>query len=115
MVASISSLTGNGLRDWVTQRLSAFLVAVYAIMLLGFFMTHSPLSYGEWHKFFQCSVVRVFSLIFIFSLVLHAWIGVWTVTTDYLKCTVLRIIVQLGFALMLVICLAWGIDIFWGM
>lgn len=115
MVENITSLTGHGLRDWVVQRLSASVVACYVVVLLGFMILKSPMTFETWQAFFHCSIIRVFSVLFLFSLVLHAWIGVWTITTDYLKGAYLRILVQMGFAAMLVCSFVWGIEIFWGM
>ena len=115
MVANITSLTGNGLRDWVVQRLSASVVAAYVVFVLAFAICKSPLTFEVWHNFFQLAFMRIFSVLFLLALVIHAWVGVWTVTTDYLKCTYIRVAVQMGFAAMLVCSLVWGVDIFWGM
>ena len=115
MVSNITSLTGNGLRDWVVQRLSASVVAGYILVVLGFVFYKSPMTYEVWQSFFSCFLMRIFSVLFLLALVLHAWIGVWTVTTDYLKCVYVRVAVQMGFAAMLVCSFVWGIDIFWGM
>ena len=35
---SATGLTGSGLRDWVVQRVSAVVLAVYGLVLLGFFL-----------------------------------------------------------------------------
>lgn len=115
MVTNVTSLSGNGLRDWILQRLSALILAVYVFIVLGYFICKSPMTYDLWVHFFNCSVVRVSSLLFLLALVIHAWIGVWTITTDYLKCACIRVPVQLAFVIMLVTCLIWGVDIFWGM
>jgi succinate dehydrogenase / fumarate reductase membrane anchor subunit len=115
MALTITSLTGNGLRDWALQRLSAWVIAGYVFFLLGFMMYKTPMTFEVWQQLFHCDVVRVASIFCLFSLTIHAWIGVWTVTTDYLKHTALRILVQGGFCGMLFLCLAGGLDIFWGM
>lgn len=114
MVTNITSLSGVGLRDWLIQRVSAVVMAVYILLMLGFMLTHSPMDYATWSQLFKCSVVRVSSVLFLLSLMLHAWIGVWTVTTDYLSCVCLRLTVQLSFACLLISAFVWGIYIFWG-
>lgn len=115
MVANVTSLTGNGLRDWGVQRLSALVIAAYVVVLLGFMMCCGSVTFELWQQFFHCMIIRIFSILFLFALILHAWVGVWTISTDYLKVTWLRLGFQLGFAGLLVACLAWGVDIFWGM
>ena len=115
MVTAVTSLTGNGLRDWLLQRATAIVIAAYVVIVIGFMMCNSPMTFSVWQHFFQCSLVRMFSILFLFSLAIHAWIGVWTVTTDYLNCACIRLLVQGAFACMLFLCLIWGVDIFWGM
>ena len=66
--------------------------------------------------------MRIFSLLALLSLGIHAWVGLWAVLTDYLterlmgtKGNVLRFLVH-G-AVRLTICLrmlVWGIQILWG-
>ena len=114
MVSNITSLSGVGLRDWLIQRVSAVVIAAYVLMILGFMMIHAPMDYATWTHLFKCSVVRVSSVLFLLSLILHAWVGVWTITTDYLNCVCLRLFVQISFACMLISAFFWGIYIFWG-
>ena len=40
MVASITNLGRSGLYDWVIQRLTAVILAVYTLFLLGFVIAH---------------------------------------------------------------------------
>ena len=114
MLTSVTSWTGNGLKDWLLQRVTAIYLSVYALSLLAYLICHHPISYGFWHNFFQCTALRVTTGIAIFMFVVHAWIGIWTVTTDYLKGTALRLIVQGLVALTLGIQLIWGFIIVWG-
>ena len=51
----------------------------------------------------------------------HAWIGLWTVTTDYLTtrqigaaATGIRLLAQLVIALLTLVYLLWGLVIIWG-
>ncbi len=53
MVAAALSLTRSGLRDWIFQRISAVILGLYVLVLLGFFITHSPLTYDQWKAFFS--------------------------------------------------------------
>lgn len=37
MVTNVTSLTGNGLKDWLIQRVTAVYFAVYTIFIIGFY------------------------------------------------------------------------------
>jgi len=111
---NVTSLTGNGLKDWLIQRVTAVYFAVYVIFLFLFFIRHPNLNYEQWHAFFTHPVVQITTIISLLALTLHAWVGLWTVTTDYIKCTVIRLSVQLLVLLWLLIQLIWGLMIVWG-
>ena len=114
MLTSVTSLTGNGLKDWLLQRVSALIFAAYILCVLGFWSTHPNLSYVTWLNFHQLMVMRVFAILAILSYVVHAWIGIWTVTTDYINCSCIRVLVQSGVFILLISQLIWGVMIVWG-
>ena len=114
MVTNVTSLTGNGLKDWLIQRVSAIYFALYSIFLFGFLLFHPDLNYEQWHTLFACHVVQIATAIGLLALSLHAWIGIWTVTTDYMNCTALRLSVQLMVILWLFSQFIWGLMIVWG-
>lgn len=114
MVNNVTSLTGNGLKDWLIQRVTAIFFAVYIIYLLSFLLLHPGLSYEQWRGLFACRSFQVATVIALIALSLHAWIGIWTVTTDYLKCTVIRLSVQMFVIVWLLSQLIWGLMIVWG-
>lgn len=114
MVSNVTSLTGNGLKDWLIQRVSAVYFAIYVLYLLGFLFMHPALLYDQWHGLFRDTGFQIATVIALFMLSLHAWIGIWTVTTDYIKCTVIRLSVQVLVALFLLGQFIWGLMIVWG-
>jgi len=114
MVTNVTSLTGNGLRDWLVQRITAIYIGVYVLFLLGYLIISPSINFTQWHHLFSCLWMQVASIIAIFSILLHAWVGIWTVTTDYIKATKLRIIIQSLVLLYLSSLFVWGIHIFWG-
>jgi succinate dehydrogenase / fumarate reductase membrane anchor subunit len=113
MVKSVLSVSHQGLRDWVIQRLSAIIMAVYSIGLIGYILCHKGLSFAEWHSLFSQQWMKVATILFILSLMLHAWIGIWTIFTDYVKPFVLRSILNFFVLLMLIACFFWGVLILW--
>ena len=86
---SATNFSRSGVSDWILQRVSAVILAVYFVVIIGWLIFASEVSYSTWHDFMTCTVMRIFSLLAIVSLAAHAWIGVWTVFTDYLtvRCT----------------------------
>jgi len=114
-MVNVTSLSGNGLRDWLIQRISAVIIAVYTIFILIYLILHPDLAYGEWQLLFSSNLVRIFSVLTLVSLLGHAWIGLWTISTDYLKASWLRLSFQLLVISTLLICVIWGIAILWGM
>ncbi|KTC83309.1 succinate dehydrogenase, hydrophobic membrane anchor protein [Legionella cincinnatiensis] len=107
------SLTGNGLRDWLVQRFSALIVAAYFLVLFGFFILHPHLNYLGLRQFFSTTWMQVFTLIALLSLFVHAWIGIWTVITDYINPIVPRLSLQVLVILTLFIYFFWGVEILW--
>lgn len=114
MVTSVTSLTGNGLKDWLIQRVSAVYLLGYILFLLGYISMHRPLDYLQWSEFFHCPWVRVATVLALLMFLLHAWIGIWTVTTDYLRHTRLKLVIQTLVALFLSAQFIWGLMIVWG-
>ncbi len=114
MVTNVTSLTGNGLKDWLIQRVTALYFAVYSLYLLAFLIMHPQLEYSEWYALFHCGIFQVASVCALLMLTLHAWIGLWTVTTDYLKSTPVRLSVQVLVFLLLLAQFFWGLMIVWG-
>ncbi len=120
-IKSATGLTGSGSRDWIVQRLSAVVLAVYSIVLLGFFLTHGNVDFYEWSAFMTSLPMRLFSLVAIIALAGHAWVGMWTVFTDYIvtsklgsKASGLRLVLQAVMIIAILVYLFWGIMIFWG-
>lgn len=114
MVTNVTSLTGNGLKDWLIQRVTAVYFAVYTLFLLGFLVLHPAVNYEQWHALFANTLVQIATVLALIAFILHAWIGIWTVTTDYMKGTALRLSVQIIVFLGLLSQLIWGLMILWG-
>lgn len=114
MVTNVTSLTGNGLKDWLIQRFSAVYFMGYSIFMLAYLLFCPPVNYMQWYVLFHNIWFQVATIIALFALSLHSWIGIWTVTTDYLKCTVIRLAVQYLVILWLLGQFIWGIMIVWG-
>ena len=122
VVTNVTSFGRSGLYDWLVQRVTAIILAVYFVGMLGYLVQHPDRSYLQWHALFYTTWVRIASLLALISLCAHAWVGLWTISTDYLttyligpKATVLRLLFQAGSVALMFIYLVWGIQILWGM
>lgn len=113
MVTNVTSLTGNGLKDWLIQRVTAVILGIYLLVLFGFFLSHPQVTYEQWSALMHCKIFMVFNVLTMISLVLHAWIGLWTVTTDYVKSTLIRLPLQMIIVLGLLGLLVWFFMILW--
>ena len=71
-IKSATGLTGSGSRDWIIQRISGVVLAVYSVVLLGFFLTHGNVSFVEWSEFMTSLPMRLFSLLAVLALAGHS-------------------------------------------
>ncbi|HTM63350.1 MAG TPA: succinate dehydrogenase, hydrophobic membrane anchor protein [Gammaproteobacteria bacterium] len=113
MVKSVLSVAHEGLRDWMVQRVSAIIMAVYSIGLVFYILTSPELTYSEWHGLFEMTWMKIATLLFVVSLAFHAWIGVWTIFTDYVKNYMVRAVLNVAAILMLTACFLWALMILW--
>lgn len=114
MVTNITSLTGNGLKDWLIQRVTAVYFAAYALFLLGYLLSHPQLQFASWYALFHGIFFQIATILALLMLTLHAWIGIWTVSTDYMKNTFARVAFQTTVFLILLAQFIWGLMIIWG-
>ncbi|WP_308366604.1 MULTISPECIES: succinate dehydrogenase, hydrophobic membrane anchor protein [unclassified Microbulbifer] len=122
MVTTITSFGRSGTFDWLYQRATAVLLAVYTFFIVGFIFLSKDFGYESWSALFAQRWMRVFTLLALLSTIVHAWIGLWSVVTDYItnrlmgpKATVLRLVVEVLLAAVAVFYTAWGIEILWGL
>jgi len=111
---SVSSLTGNGLKDWLIQRVSAVYLAVYSVFLMGYMLMHSPMTVDAWQALFSCSLMKIATVGALLMVLLHAWVGLWTVSTDYIKCVCIRFTFQIVIMLWLLAQFVWALTMIWG-
>ena len=109
MVKNSGSFTGSGLRDWLWQRFTALFLLGYFIYLGVWWRIHTPLDHEALSSlFFDSFWFSAATFIALVSILIHAWIGIWTVITDYVKKPLFRFTLL---ALLLIILLG---ELFWG-
>ncbi len=102
-----------GTRDWLAQRISAIVMALYTVLALGVIASRAPLTYEAWKALFTQGWMRVATLIFVASLAWHAWVGVRDILMDYVKHDGLRLALQVLTVLLLAGYVSWTIEILW--
>ena len=114
MSKSVTNFSRNGVSDWLVQRVSAVVLTVYLVVLVGWSMFCSDGGYQSWYGFMMSTPMKVFSILAVLSLVSHAWIGLWAISTDYLKQACVRLAFQIVTVLALLVYLIWALIIFLG-
>ena len=102
-----------GLRDWLAQRITAVIMAIYSVIAVCVLISSKPITYAVWRDLFAQGWMRVATLLFMVSLVWHAWVVVRDILMDYVKPDGLRLSLQVFTLLVLASYLGWTIQILW--
>jgi succinate dehydrogenase / fumarate reductase membrane anchor subunit len=113
MVNRVITGAHYGLRDWLAQRVTAVIMAVYSVILLFVLLGSGPITYGVWKDLFSQGWMRVATLLFAFSLAWHAWVGVRDILMDYIKPTALRLSLEISVLILIAAYLGWTVQILW--
>jgi succinate dehydrogenase / fumarate reductase membrane anchor subunit len=103
-----------GWRDWLVQRVSAVVMALYTLLILGLLLWHGGLDYTAWKATFSSELFRLATFIFMVSLLWHAWVGVRNIAMDYIKPFGLRVTFEAAVIALLVGYGGWTIQVLWG-
>jgi succinate dehydrogenase / fumarate reductase membrane anchor subunit len=115
MVRRIVTGAHYGLKDWLAQRVTAAVMAVYTTVFAGILLICPPRHYGEWRALFANQLMRVATFVFFISLFWHAWIGMRDILMDYIKPTSLRLASEIVVILLLIGYAGWAIQIVWSL
>ena len=103
-----------GIRDWLMQRVTAVVIALYVLGLLGVLLTNPALTVAQWQNLFTYSWVKLATFVALISVFLHAWVGMRDIIMDYIQPTGIRLGLQVVVIVALVCYTGWGIEILWG-
>jgi succinate dehydrogenase / fumarate reductase membrane anchor subunit len=105
---------GYGIRDWLAQRVTAILMAVYTVVLLVLFLTSSESSYVAWSGIFAMQWFKLLTFAVIIALLYHVWVGMRDVWMDYVThSVVLRLLFQVATIVWLIACAGYAAQILW--
>jgi succinate dehydrogenase / fumarate reductase, membrane anchor subunit len=103
-----------GLRDWLSQRVTAIIMTLYTALFLGIVLWHGGLDYATWKALFAGDAFRIATFLFMASLLAHAWVGVRNILMDYAKPTSVRLTLQIVVVCVLIAYAGWTIQVLWG-
>jgi succinate dehydrogenase / fumarate reductase membrane anchor subunit len=103
-----------GLKDWLVQRVTALVMALYTLLWLAIAVSQGGIDYPLWQALFANGAFRIATVLFWLALLWHAWVGMRDVWMDYIKPTALRLMLETLSALVLLGYAVWLIDLLWG-
>ena len=121
-----------GLRDWLSQRVTAALMALFTLVVVvqalwpwylkdaggervkdaaGKFIAIT--GYDKWAGMFATQWMKVLTFTVIAALLWHVWVGMRDVWMDYVKPVGLRLALQVFTIVWLTSCAGWAIQVLW--
>jgi succinate dehydrogenase / fumarate reductase, membrane anchor subunit len=102
-----------GLRDWLSQRVTASLMALYTLVLIVQVLLPGEMGYDRWSGIFAHQWMKVLTFVVIVSLLVHAWVGVRDILMDYVQHVGMKLALQVATIVWLVGCAGWAIQVLW--
>jgi succinate dehydrogenase / fumarate reductase, membrane anchor subunit len=102
-----------GLRDWLAQRITAVLMALFTVALLAQLLMPGALGYDRWAAIFSQQWMKLLTFVTILSLAYHAWVGMRDIWMDYIKPVGVRLALQVATIVWLLGCAGWAIQVLW--
>jgi succinate dehydrogenase / fumarate reductase, membrane anchor subunit len=102
-----------GLRDWLSQRATAVVMAAFTLILLVQLLLPGPLGYDRWAGIFSAQWMKLLTLVVVLALAWHAWVGMRDIWMDYVKPVGARLSLQVLTIVWLLGCTAWAVQVLW--
>jgi succinate dehydrogenase / fumarate reductase, membrane anchor subunit len=103
-----------GLRDWLAQRVTAALMALFTLLVLAqILFTKGPIGYDKWAGTFSSQWMKVLTFTVILALAYHVWVGMRDIWMDYIKPVWMRLSLQVFTMVWLIACAGWGVQVLW--
>ena len=101
------------LRDWLAQRITTVVMAVYTVILLFWFFGAHNFSYEGWAGIFATQWMKLATFVALLCLFYHAWVGIRDIWMDYVKPMGVRLLLQVLTILWLIGCAGYAAQILW--
>ena len=103
-----------GLRDWLSQRVTALVMAVFTLIVVAqVLLTSGPVGYDRWAGIFAAQWMKVLTFVVIVSLLWHVWVGMRDIWMDYVKPVSIRLTLQILTIVWLTACAGWAVQVLW--
>ena len=103
-----------GLRDWLAQRATAIIMALFTLLLLAqVIFSKGPISYEKWAGIFASQWMKALTFTVILALLIHVWVGMREIWMDYIKPVSVRLTLEIFSLVWLVTCAGWAIQVLW--
>ena len=102
-----------GLRDWLAQRVTAVLMALFTLAIVVQLLMPGELDYYRWAGIFAHQWMKLLTFVTIVALLWHAWVGVRDVLMDYVKEVAMRLVLQVITIVWLAGCAGWALQVLW--
>lgn len=102
-----------GLRDWLSQRITAALMALFTLAVIVQVLLPGPMGYDKWAGIFSAQWMKVLTFVVILAMLMHVWVGVRDIWMDYVKPVAVRLALQVFSLVWLVGCAGWAIQVLW--
>ena len=103
-----------GLRDWMAQRLTAALMALFTLLVLvQVLFTRGEIGYDKWAGIFSPQWMKALTFTIFLALSYHVWVGMRDIWMDYIKPVALRLALHLFTIVWLLSCLGWAVQVLW--
>ena len=103
----------HGFGDWLWQRITAATMLFYTLVVGLRWAINAPLGAMGWRAWFTPLPFRLLTLLFLFALMYHAWLGVKEILVDYVHDKKLRAVLQALVMLVVIGYAGWAITILW--
>ena len=102
-----------GLKDWLAQRVTAVIMAVYTLVLGIALLAGGADTQDSWRALMGGTFFRFVTPLFFISLRYHGWIGVRDIWMDYINAASVRVVLHVLTILALTGYAVWAIQIIW--
>ena len=103
-----------GMRDWLSQRVTAVLMALFTVLVLAeLIFSKGPVGYELWAGIFSPQWMKALTFTVIIALLYHVWVGMRNIFMDYVHPYGVRFVLDVFAIVWLVACAGWGIQVLW--
>jgi succinate dehydrogenase / fumarate reductase membrane anchor subunit len=82
-LVTIMKFFESGTNEFIIVRACAMLMFLYISYLMYFIVSTPTVDYNLWKTFFEGSITRIFSSVFLIAFAIHTWFGTWAIGSDY--------------------------------